>query len=390
MTVQMQTTISTGRLVLEGVPQVRFYAGGTRCPEDIITPSVLRAILEYLGEKDYGCKHCLAQNPECKIFCSYAFLVGVTGAASFLSWKEGWEEDNVAIFYMSSDAGAPERHAFEAIGYRYDSPQKVEGRDNEALFRQRIVESIQRGMPALAYGVIGPPELCIITGYDENGEVLTGWNFFQNIPPYSDGVEYEPCGYFRKRDWFKDTHCLLIIGERQTRPPFNEVYRQALEWMLQVARTPLAWSDPDAPQWYRNRHNGLAAYTAWADHLLRDEDFPAGDEAVLRQRHIVHEGAVGTVAEGRWYGSQFLIEAANPDFSSAIVEDLYHAAAYFAGEHDLMWKLWELAGGNGNPEGYRKLADPGIRRQMVPVILEARRLDAQAASSIELALSKWK
>ena len=43
------------RLVLEGVPRVHFYQGGTRCTEDIILPSVTRALLEFLGEKDYGC-----------------------------------------------------------------------------------------------------------------------------------------------------------------------------------------------------------------------------------------------------------------------------------------------------------------------------------------------
>jgi hypothetical protein len=45
------------RRVLEGVPRVHSYEGGKRCPEDIILPSVMRAVLEYLGEKDYGCKH---------------------------------------------------------------------------------------------------------------------------------------------------------------------------------------------------------------------------------------------------------------------------------------------------------------------------------------------
>ncbi len=386
---QMRSITSPSRLVLDGVPPFNIRSGGLRCPEGIVTPAVLRIVLEYLGDNDYGCKYCLAQNPGCKILCTYAFLMGVTGAASFLSWKEGWEEDNVAIFYMSSDAGAVERHAFEAIGYHYDSLQREEGGDNEALFRQSIIESIQRGVPALAYGVVGPPEPSIIIGYDENGDVLTGWSFFQSFPEYTGGVEYEPCGYFRKRDWFKDTVSLLIIGEKRERPPFKEVYRQALEWMLEVTRTPLASSDPGAPEWYRNRHNGLAAYTAWANHLLKDEDFPAGNEAVLRQRHIVQEGAVGSVAEGRWYAAQFLFEAADPYFGSAIVEPLYHAAGYYAGEHDLMWKLWDLAGGNGNPEAYRKLADPGIRRQMAPIILEARRLDALAADQIELALSKW-
>ena len=379
------------RLVLAGVPPVHFYSGGPRCPEDIMLPSCIRALLEYLGEAEYGCKHCLAQNPHCKIFCSYAFLVGVTGAGSFLSWKDGWHEDNGAIFYMSPDAAAPERNAFNAIGYAHEWVVKSEGEDRSELFRQRIIESIQRGMPVIGYGVIGPPEPCLITGYDQNGDVLIGWNFFQKEPKFAAGVDFEPSGEFRKADWYEDTFCLLIVGEKQPKPELKEVYRSALEWAVQVSRLSMTHPGTDAPEWYRARHNGLAAYTAWAEHLLRNEDIPAGDEAVLLQRFWVHDLAVGTVAEARWYASQFLIEAANPDFHQplAMAEDLYHAAGYYAAEHDLMWKLWNLAGGNGNPDAFRKFAEPGLRRQMAEIIREAQTKDELAVQAIERTLAAW-
>jgi hypothetical protein len=388
---------SPSRVVLEGVPRVHFYEGGRRCPEDIILPSVMRAILEFLGEADYGCKHCLGQNPDCKILCTYAFLVGVSGAASFLSWKEGWHGDNPALSYMSDDPHAPEHHIFEAIGYAYEDVSKEQGRDNEALFRRRIVESIQRGMPVLGYGLVGPPEPAIITGYDEGGDVLLGWSFFQGFPDFSASVEFElaeegqPTGYFRKRDWFEDTHGLLVIGEKREKPPLDETCRRALEWMVAVTRTPMVRPEADVPEGYHNRHNGLAAYDAWVEHLLRDEEFPAGDEAALRAHHRVHDDAVGTVAEARWYGAVFLAQlvegfAAGPQ-KRGTQGDILHAAACYAAEHDLMWEVWELAGGIGNPEAYRKLADPAIRRAMADVILQARREDAQAAEHVERALA---
>ena len=121
------------RHVLAGVPRVHFYEGGRRCPEDIILPSVMRAVLEFLGDGDYGCKHCLTQNPDCRVLCTYAYLVGVSGAASYLSWKDGWHGDNPALRYMSDDATAPERHVFDAIGYEYEWVVKEQGLDNEAL-----------------------------------------------------------------------------------------------------------------------------------------------------------------------------------------------------------------------------------------------------------------
>jgi len=379
------------RSVLEGVPRVHFYEGGVRCPEDIILPSVMRAMLEYLGEPDYGCKHCLAQNPQAKVLCAYSFLVGVSGAAAYLSWKEGWHGDNAAIFYMSADAAAPERRIFDAIGYEHEWVMKEPGRDDEARFRERIMASIERGMPVLGYGVIGPPEPSIIAGYDEGGDALIGWSFFQGFPEFNQGVEFEPSGYYRKHDWFVDTECLLVIGDKVDKPSLQETYRTALEWMLQVARTPMARPEPDAPEWYQQRHNGLAAYEAWADHLLRDEEWPTDDEATLRAHHQIHDHATGDLAEARWYGSVFMKDlaegyAGGPGKRGTTAEIL-HAAACYAAEHDLMWEAWELTGGIGNPEAFRHMADSGVRRALADVVRRAREQDVRAVEHIERALA---
>jgi hypothetical protein len=383
--------MSNQRFVLENVPRVQFYEGGKRCPEDIILPSANRAILEYLGEEDYGCKHCPVRVQNCKVFCTYSFLVGVSGAASYLSWKEGWHGDNSAISYMSADASAPERYIFEAIGYEFECVVKEKRGDSEALFRQRIAEGLQRGMPVLGYGVIGPPEPSIITGYDEGGDVLIGWSFFQNSPEFNAGVEFESSGYFRKRDWFKDTENLLVIGEKlPTKPSLSEVSRDALRWLIKVTRTPMVRPEPNAPEWYKNRHNGLAAYDAWADHLLRDAEWLADDEATLHAHHRIHEDAISTVAEARWYGSVFLAEiaehfAAGPG-KPGTTEHVLHAAACYAAEHDLMWQLWDLAGGIGNPDAFRAMADPAKRRAMADIVRQARDKDAAAVNHMEQAL----
>jgi len=391
-----QTDRPGNRVVLQGVPYVGFYQGGPRCPEDIILPSVVRAILEYLGEEDYGCRHCLAQNPDCKILCTYAFLVGVSGAASFLSWKDGWHGDNVAVFYMSDDPSAAERRIFDAVGCGHEWVCKEPGCDGEALFRSRTVESINRGVPVIAYGVIGPPEPSIIAGYDEGGDVVIGWSFFQDMPEFAADVEFEPAaegqsaGYFRKRNWFADTHSLLVIGDKQDRPSLEETCRDSLEWMLRVARTPMVRPQPDAAEWYQHRHNGLAAYDAWAEHLLRDEEWPAEDEPLLRAHHRIHDSAVGTVAEARWYGSVFLAQVvegfvAGPGKRGSQAEVL-HAAACYAAEHDLMWEVWGLAGGIGNPDAPLAMADPAVRRAMADIVRQARDQDGRAADHIEHAL----
>ncbi len=380
------------RLVLENVPRVNFYEGGPRCPEDLCIPSVLRAMGEFFDEDEFGCRTCQSIKPGCKINCSYSFFVGVTGVGSFLSWKEGWNDSNAA-FYMSPDPEAPERRGFRALGYDYRWVERAGGEgslleSDHKNYRQNILESLARGVPVIGYGVVGPPEPAIICGYDEGGDVLIGWSFFQSIPDFNKGVEFEPNGYFRKRDWFKDTHSLLVIGEKMERPPMKRIFTDALEWAVQVVRTPVVRPEPDAPEWYRGRANGLAAYDAWAECLLHDDEYEGANEARLRELHDIHNSAVGQVAEARWYGSQFLIQASNPDILHySMAEDLLHAAASYAAEHNLMWKIWDLAGGNGNQDAWKKFAEPEVRRQIIPVIQEARQKDAEAADYIERSLT---
>ena len=38
--------------------------------------------------------------------------------------------------------------------------------------RRRIKSEVDNGRPVLAFGVISPPECCLITGYDDDGRFL--------------------------------------------------------------------------------------------------------------------------------------------------------------------------------------------------------------------------
>jgi hypothetical protein len=321
----------------------------------------------------------------------YEYVMGSSGACFRLLWNANrWDGANVDIIVMAADPLEPYRRAFEAAGHafemfgnkqvRHKASESVvffERHEDHEYFRSRIIESIRdKRRSVIGLGVVGPPEACVITGYDEHGDVLIGWSFFQDMPQFNAGVEFEPCGYFRKRDWFQDTPGLIVIGEEGEKPPPNETYRKALEWALSVARTPMV----------NERHSGLAAYTVWREDLLRDEAFLADDVATLWERYMVHNDALTMVAEGRWYASLFLAQAARHE--PAMAEELLLAAACYAAEHDLSWKIADLVGGFGFEESMvRKLADPGIRREIVPLILEARDKDAEAAAHIERALT---
>jgi len=54
-----------------------------------------------------------------------------------------------------------------------------------------------------------------------------------------------------------------------------------------------------------------------------------------------------------------------------------------------MRAIWGFAGGNDvSDQRARKLADPGVRRRIVPLIRLARKLADEAAEHIERALAK--
>jgi hypothetical protein len=376
-----QSSVEPARVVLEGVRRIAFETEPGRDAETVPFPACLSACLEYLGE-GCGLREITWQGSTWQQNLTYLHLMGTTGAAFRLSWRPGWHLDNTEIMHMSDKPSAPFERGFEAVGRAYEVLVPPEGQGREAYWRMRIAESIRdQGRPVLGFGVVGPPECCILTGYDEGGEVLIGWSFFQHIPEFNAGVGFEPSGYFRKRDWFKETYSPIVIGEKCERPPLAEIYRKALHWALKVVRTPLT------TRYGGERHNGLAAYAAWADHLSHDDDFPAGDLPVLIERHMVHQDAVGTVAEGRWYAANFLQQIA--DHEPAMEEYLSAAAACYEAEHDLMWGVWNLMGGLGfGPEHARKLAQPAVRRQIISLILEARDRDAEAAEQIERALAR--
>ena len=367
-------TAYPSRVVLDDVPSVGFYPymqkrDPDRGPEDVPLASTLRACVQYLtrGERagDRG--------PE----RSYACFMGTTGAAFRLSWREGWHGDNSAAWLASNDILAVFRRGFAAAGYNVDIVCGAE--DGKDSFHDRVVEAIaEHGRPVIAHGVVGPPEEAIIAGYDEDGDVVIGWSHFQDHEPYASDGEFEPNGMYRKPDWIPDTWDLMLFGEPTERPPAARIYRDALEWALEIMRTPITYGD---------RHNGIAAFDAWANQLLRDEDFDTDDMAVLEHQFSAHDDSVLVVAEGRWYGSQFLEAAAEALPGAA--EEIGRAATACVAQHDLMWKVWGCLGGNGRSEAHvRRLADTDARREIVALLTQARQDDERIAADIEAALAR--
>jgi RNA polymerase sigma factor (sigma-70 family) len=368
------------RKVIDGVPSVGFYKGGKKCPESYSFSSCLSACLQYMG-KDYGFEEIAVHDTIWKLNKTYVYIMGTSGEAFRLFWKTGWHLDNVGIVGQEPDAKEFIDCGFEAIGYSYEMIFKdPKDSKSEKLMRQQIVKEIQEHQrPIIGFGVVGPPECCIITGYDQEGEVLIGWSFFQKEPEFVDGLEYEPSGYFRKRDWFKDTYALILFGKENKQLSRSEIYHKSLKRIIDLARRPTINLGGE-------RHNGLAAYQVWADAILQDDDFPAGKMDILRECHMSHNNMTGMVAEGRWYGSLFLKQIIKDE--PELAGKLELAIACYEAEHKMMWEIWGLVGGIGlSDDNVKKFAKPEIRRQIAPIILKTRDKDAEAAEIIEKALA---
>ncbi len=374
---QIANTVSPARLLFAGVPRVQFYRGGPRCPEDVGFPSSLRAALEYLGEF-LGCRHLSQQSAGWALNCGYAYLIGVSGWGFAHVFTPGGDPGDSDIRRISADPEEPFRRAFAAVGHAYEWLPNDGHTETEALFRQKIIASLRdKGRPVLALGVVGPPECGLVTGYDEGGDVLMGWSFFQDEAEFAPNVGLEPTGEYRQRGWFAQTEGLICIGDAVEGPARGESYRAALRWALELARTPQVGQ----------RATGLAAYDTWAHYVLDDAPLAEADLGALWQRFNPHNFAVGNVAEARWYGSLFVSQIAQDEPQMA--ESLLRAAACLAAEHDLMWKIWGLVGGIGADEAkVRQFAEPGIRQQIAEVIYTARARYAEMVEHIEAALAR--
>ena len=162
-----------------------------------------------------------------------------------------------------------------------------------------IRREIDAGRPVIGFGIIGPPEACIIAGYRDGGETLVGWNFFQEMPEFAGAIAKEPCGYFSRRGWYEhpETVALMAIGEPAAPLDERDFLGKTLGFALAVMETPKMYIYAGGPD----------AYEAWASALLRESKFPPDAPLpMLMERLMCQCDAETMVGEGRAYAAAFL------------------------------------------------------------------------------------
>ncbi len=374
---QMQTGIErfNDGVMLHGVPKVSYFGDP---PE--LTPFIasVKTALQFIGVTDtpYAHYHCVA------------------GSAFRLMWNTAcWDGGNIDILVMEENPVAPLLRAVRAAGR--DCRLLFKPTVNETHFQGRlkpgndveyggkeefialIREQIDRGVPVVAFGVMGPPEACVVTGYRENGEVLTGWNFFQDMPDMVGPVEKTEEGYFLRRGWFEDreTIGILAIGECTGIAPLRQTVRDALENAVRVM----------SPRRVGTLAGGLDAFDAWEAALLNKAEFPENAPIpLLFERLMCQQDANTMVAEGRSYAKGWLEHMARQLPEAA--EPMEKAAKLFEQANATVWEMWDLVGGLGMGEKQAlAMGNEETRQKLVERIRKLKQYDRQALPLLQKA-----
>lgn len=332
------TTQHPSQLILPDVPRIGFDIH--MCP----FPGSLYALLKYIGDP-----------------CDYETLMAVTGAA----FRRLWNRDDGGNVDLSYFGDVPYQRVFNALGYEWQS-YPIE---REAMLAG-IRDSLGRGIPAIAFGIIGPPEAGLVTGYDQNGDVLYGWSYFQEQREH----------YYETGDWFKPQEMnwrgLIVLGQ-QTHPrrSIPEILPGVIEWALDLAHTAHRPEIPD-------HISGLAAYTAWADALEVDTDYPADDPKAMEWRAMIY-GDQSTMLWERHEAANFLRKAAQ--VVPVVAQALTAAANLYDQTADTLSVIWPW-GYSSNNEAIPGLSNADTRRGLAKAVRVAGEYEAQAVAELEKAL----
>jgi hypothetical protein len=346
----MSIVRTEGRKVyIEGVRKVTWNSG-----EMCEFASSLQAALECLGED-----------------VSYSTLMGTSGVAFRFTLNPGaWDFGNYGIRNISADPYEPVRRAFEAVGYEWSLCEK----SSKQVDTANIVASIDKGTPVLVFGVVGPSDCCIITGYDERGEVLLGWSTYQDIPDDHD-IPHDPTGYFRKPGWHDNLGGTILIGSRMERPPRRQIYLNALKWAVHLMRVPKVGF----------RYTGLEALRVWAEEMTQEKYFPEGSEQVLGHRYVSTAINMTMLHDHRSAGP-FLVQAAKEE--SDLAPELSLAVACYAEVYRLRDKLDDIIKDDFSEKAMKRIADPDMRRAYADIVLQIRDQEEAAAAQIERLLER--
>ena len=227
--------------ILHGVPKAFYGAFGGITP----FPICLKSVADYLGDP-----------------LDYMFGIVACGGAFRLTWDTtGWNAGNVDIAHTYNDFETPFRNGITALGreftmlWRSGNSWGCPGDGTKEDFKAFITEQIDKGIPVISLGPVGPAEAGILTGYRDGGDTLLGWSLFQ-----WDEKTFNEDGYFTTDKWWDEgDFCGAMSLGAATAPRADDAT------IIKNAITALQGRQDG------KYAKGVAAYDAWKKSLLEAE-----------------------------------------------------------------------------------------------------------------------
>lgn len=315
--------------------------------ENYMFPSCMRSVMGALGED--------------KSF-DFIFFAGVTGDLFMQTWMYPKWQYNDSYSQTCHHTLVPIQKAFTACGYAYDYVPKAELQRDKSKYVQKIVESIDKGIPVLTFGIAGPPICSVIFGYDENGDVLIGWSQFTDEPhPENDGP-HEACfskNYFQKRNGLDKSDALIFIKDKKNTPSIADGIRKS------ILNIPMFASFPETTGLYAQRIVfGKQAFDAWADSLLDDSCFQ--DESQLSFPLDTYGSCSIQIGTNMHFVQEYLSRARTlvPEIS-VLIDNLKKS---YQEMEEILQKVIEFQGGFFFEANRNALLDKAFRTQLSGLI----------------------
>ncbi len=280
----------------------------------------------------------------------YDAVMAGSGIAFQLRIDDRWDPSSVTPYA----AGVVERAA-RAAGLRADVVDPPFDDELRELVRDRLVESVDAGLPPLARGLRGLAEFGVITGYESEGRVL----FARTYADHGD----EP-----SRVSFQDTaDTPFVFLERGAAQDEKGVAREAIQRAVEVSTA--ATHEADGMRLYA----GEAAFAEWIEALRAD--VPPREAA---QRAFVDHARRVFLHDARRAAARFL-RRVRRHFPDRVGAELIRAAEGYGYVAD------ECEKSGARPfeaSVVARFLDPSLRRGWAHALERALAREREAASAL--------
>ena len=291
----------------------------------------------------------------------YESVTGMSGAAfRFVLDESIWNPGNYWIQNFTADPVEP----VVAVCRSYGLQHQTMTRSTFEQDRNAICSSITKGIPVIAFGVVGPSDAVLITGFDNDGDVLLGWSTFQDIPD-DHNEPHDRTGYFRKSEWHGNLRGYLLLTEETQPVNRREIALDAITRIVRIIET------PQLP----GRIAGSRALAAWMGILTDVTNFEA-DPGTLAWRYLCFSTNTTMLLDQKC-APLFLDSLASdlPEYEKAIQS----ASHLYRLNRETIQKAHATISDNFSSEAQQNFRSSSVRAQYVDLIRDVYERTLQAS-----------